>query len=244
MSHLLEISPNVYMIKGFTNVFVIAEETLTVIDTGVRGNEKRILKAIGELGRLPSEIENILITHHHVDHVGAASRLSQLSGAKVCAHKDEVPYINGELQPLLFFHLSDLGICFWPLANMIWPFLTGRAKAGAAGVDVPLEDGQVLPPLGGLKVIHIPGHTPGTECFYSPQRRLLFAGCAVQNWFGRLSLPHFSWDVDKTGESVRKLAKLDFEIMCIAHGPPILHDAAQRIGKLADKVQVIRAGRG
>lgn len=239
VTKLLEVSPNVHLLRGFTNVVIIAEETLTVIDTGFRGNEKRILKAIGRLGRSASEIENILINHHHADHVGSAARLRQLSGGKVFAHKDEVPYITGELPPTpLKQHPRILTRTIWPLVAR-----TRFIRAEATEVNA-LEDDQVLPPLGGLRVIHIPGHTPGTACFYSPERRLLIGGCVVWNWLGRLSLPFFRWDADKAKESLCKVAQLDFEILIPAHGPPLLQDAAQRIRKLADKVQVIRAERG
>lgn len=235
VSKLLEVSPNVHLLRGFTNVVIIAEETLTVIDTGFRGNEKRILKAVGKLGRSASEIENILINHHHADHVGSAARLRHLSGGEVFAHKDEVPYITGELPPIpLRQHPRVLTKTIWPLVAR-----TRFIRAEATEVNA-LEDGQVLPPLGGLRAIHIPGHTPGTVCFYSPQRRLVIGGCVVWNWLGRLSMPLFRWDADKAIESLRKVAQLDFEILIPAHGPPLLHDAAQTVREFVDRIQVDR----
>lgn len=226
-SRLLELSPHVYLTRvGFTNVVVIAEEDVTVIDTGMRGGEKRILEAIEELGRSSSQIANILVTHHHFDHCGALARLRQLSCSKVFAHRDEIPYINGELPPARFIYTR-------PLGGILWPMLSRFVRVEATEVDVPLTDGQYLDPLGGLRVVHTPGHTPGSVCFYSPERRLLVAGDALTNFLRRVSLPPFTANMTKARESVCTLAQLDFEVLCLGHGPPVLHEAAERVKRLA-----------
>ena len=51
----------------------------------------------------------------------------------------------------------------------------------------PIEDGDVLPVLGGLRVVHTPGHTPGSVCLYGARDRVLFVGDNLQRRFGRLS---------------------------------------------------------
>ena len=52
---------------------------------------------------------------------------------------------------------------------------------------MPIEDGDVLPMLGGLRVIHTPGHTPGSVCLYGVRDRVLFVGDTLQRRFGRVS---------------------------------------------------------
>ena len=52
---------------------------------------------------------------------------------------------------------------------------------------VPIEDGDVLPVLGGLEVVHTPGHTPGSVCLYGARDRVLFVGDVLQRRRGRVS---------------------------------------------------------
>jgi glyoxylase-like metal-dependent hydrolase (beta-lactamase superfamily II) len=88
MPLLEEIFPFVYALPGgYVNVFLIAEEDgLTVIDSGLKGSDRRIVRAIRELGRKPEEIRTLLITHHHADHVGSLAALLGSSGAVAWAH--------------------------------------------------------------------------------------------------------------------------------------------------------------
>ena len=94
-------------------------------------------------------------------------------------------------------------------------------------MDIQLEGGEVLPPLGGLEVIHVPGHTPGSVCLYSKQSRLLIVGDALDTAQPGHLLPA------RLGEhgpalaiqSAQKLAGLDFDTICFGHGPPLTRDA-------------------
>ncbi|GAH19098.1 unnamed protein product [marine sediment metagenome] len=67
----VEIIPNVYQITlRVTNIILIAEEELTLIDTGFRGSAPQIMSFIQRLGRSPEEITLIILTHNHLDHAG------------------------------------------------------------------------------------------------------------------------------------------------------------------------------
>ena len=71
-----EIIPDVYQltIRG-VNVILIAEEELTLIDTGLRGNSPQIIDFINQIGRSPQEISLIVSTHNHLDHMGGLAEL-------------------------------------------------------------------------------------------------------------------------------------------------------------------------
>ena len=57
-------------------------------------------------------------------------------------------------------------------------------------VDLAFEDGQLLPMLGGIRVIDTPGHTEGSSCFYLQEKKLLIVGDALQYRFRRLGFPY------------------------------------------------------
>jgi glyoxylase-like metal-dependent hydrolase (beta-lactamase superfamily II) len=111
------------------------------------------------------------------------------------------------------------------------------AGAPPARVDRELADGDEIDALGGMRVVHTPGHTPGSICLYCPQRRLLFTGDTAANIFRlRPGLGWFTEDAARAKESIRKLAALDFETVFFGHGRPIQKDAALRFRRFAEKL--------
>jgi glyoxylase-like metal-dependent hydrolase (beta-lactamase superfamily II) len=103
-------------------------------------------------------------------------------------------------------------------------------------VNTPLQDGAIVDALGGLQVIHVPGHTPGSIALYQAEQRILFCGDAIfhhgsSSGGGRIALPPrmFSVDPDQAEASTRKLAALPVEVACFGHGEPILEGAGERL---------------
>jgi glyoxylase-like metal-dependent hydrolase (beta-lactamase superfamily II) len=94
-------------------------------------------------------------------------------------------------------------------------------------VDENLEDGQVLPVLGGLRVVDTAGHCPGHISFFSPSTGILFCGDSMvtdeQGIHG--SRPIFTWDPVMAQNAVKKQASLGARIVCSGHGPVVM-DAA------------------
>ena len=202
-------------------------DSLTIIDTGIAGDLQFILDAIAELGRQPADLRQIILTHCHRDHAGTAAALHRLTGAPVLAHGLDAAVIRGETQP------AD-------------PVLTEPEQAifNAAAANIPeaepavvhreLEDGDEIDLDGGARVIHVPGHTPGSIAIYVPRTRTLFTGDAVAAIGERPFVGFFNIDRDQAKDSVRRLAEMDFDIGCFGHGPPLTKDASQAIRRLAD----------
>ncbi|MCZ2111621.1 MAG: MBL fold metallo-hydrolase, partial [Dehalococcoidia bacterium] len=96
-------------------------------------------------------------------------------------------------------------------------------------------DGDELPAFGGMRVVHAPGHTAGSISLYFPNRGVLLVGDAMQYKFGRLMLPSrlFTQDMDEAAESIKKLARLDFETLCFSHFRPILSGADRQVREFA-----------
>jgi glyoxylase-like metal-dependent hydrolase (beta-lactamase superfamily II) len=104
-------------------------------------------------------------------------------------------------------------------------------------VDTLVNDGDELPILGGLKILHTPGHTPGSICLYLPDKDLLIAGDLLANRFG-LKLPSgmFTVDIAQEIKSIKRIASLEFDIVCFGHGSPIRHQAHQAVADFAEKL--------
>ena len=105
--------------------------------------------------------------------------------------------------------------------------------------STPLVDGDVLPVLGGLEVVHTPGHTPGSVCLYARRDRLLFVGDALQHRFGRVSFASslYSDDVAEARASVKRMAALDVVTIVFAHYPPVVEGATATLARLAGLAQ-------
>ncbi|MFC2014919.1 MBL fold metallo-hydrolase, partial [Chloroflexota bacterium] len=179
------ITPDVYQLTARgANVLLIAEQELTLIDTGHRGSSAQIIDFIRDLGRSPKEISLIILTHNHIDHVGGLAELKQLTPARIAIHKSD----TGERDNRLSVKTDD--------------------------TDIQLEGGEVLKPLGGLEIIHTPGHTPGCICLFSPRNKLLITGDAMRKRRKNLHLPLKLANSDMTQaiESIKILARLDFDI--------------------------------
>ena len=86
-----EILQNIYLMsEGRSNSYLLTGEDLTLVDTGMPGDDKQILQGIRELGRSPGELRHILITHAHMDHMGSVAAMKKAGGGTVVASAREV----------------------------------------------------------------------------------------------------------------------------------------------------------
>jgi glyoxylase-like metal-dependent hydrolase (beta-lactamase superfamily II) len=227
---LTEVIPGVYHLALVgTSVLLLLEERITVIDAGWRGNGKTVLKTLARLGRASEEIGYIVATHYHLDHVGGIAHLQQRSGGRVAAHETEILYLQqfGLPNPI------QNPIVGWLVAPMLALLRPDRFP-----VDVALSDGNRLDILGGLEIVHSPGHTPGSISLHFPEAGLLMVGDALEYRRGKLQLPSrlVSSNMEDARNSVRKLARLDFEVLCFSHFPPIKKNAARMLSQFAESL--------
>jgi glyoxylase-like metal-dependent hydrolase (beta-lactamase superfamily II) len=220
----MELLPDIHLIDGVnSNAYLIIEPTgLTLVDSGLPGSDQKILAYLRALGKTPSQLSRILLTHQHVDHVGGAAELASLSGAEVIAHPLDTPAIEGT-------GLRD--IPSGPMAILFRAMLLPRLRPVA--VTWQVRAGEVLPVLaddGGLRVVETPGHTLGQIALYLPGRRLLFAGDTYRHTArGEVALPFkmFNRDTAQARDSLAALGALAVDSSLPGHGKPLAHGAAE-----------------
>jgi glyoxylase-like metal-dependent hydrolase (beta-lactamase superfamily II) len=219
----MEIAPGVHAVR-LLNVyaFLIAEPRLTLIDAGLIGSGKRVQRYVDGIGRSLDDLAQIVCTHAHPDHIGGVRELA------------------GEREVEVLMHPSDLAGLSVKLRDAVANRNRGQLIAYFTrhpGEATPIEDGQILPMLGGLQVVHVPGHTPGSVCLYAVRHRLLFVGDALQVIRGRVTFASrvFSEDLPLARASVARLAELDVETIAFSHYPPWREGANGVLQALADR---------
>lgn len=233
----MQIAPDIHLVDGVScNVYIITEpDGLTLIDAGMPGAQKRILAAVTALGRSPRDVRRILLTHQHIDHIGALAALTTETGAETWASAGDTPAIEGRAP-----YETPRGAIGLVIRVVFLP----RLKPGA--IAHVTQEGETLPVLGaegGMRVVETPGHTSGHISFYLPARKLLFAGDAVRSKDGRLPLspPPLNTDTAMALESMRKLAAMEIEACLPGHGAPVLAGAQALLAATAGQPSLSRA---
>jgi len=171
--------PGLYRIgMGYVSAYLIAQDDVTVIDTGLPKHREIILRAASQAGRKPDEVRHIILTHHHADHTGSLAEVMAATSARAYIHPLDATIVRGE-KPAPGPNRDILaGRVLGPLMARITPTLQPIADLQET------NDGEEVPAAGGLKAIHTPGHTAGHLSFLWPQNGgVLFAGDAVSNVF-------------------------------------------------------------
>jgi glyoxylase-like metal-dependent hydrolase (beta-lactamase superfamily II) len=222
-----KIANHIYAVPlGFVNIFLVDAGELVLIDTGIPGSEQKIFQAFRELGKQPSDLRHILITHLHFDHTGSLAAVKQASGAQVWMHeKDAQSYLRGDVMrpvqpgPGLFSAL---------IVKTMRSNRRRMADTPLASVDHMLNGGEEIPSTAGLKVLHTPGHTAGHLAFLWPDDGgVLFAGDLASNMFN-LSYSILYEDLAQGKATLAMLGQTAFDKACFSHGGSIQTGASQK----------------
>ena len=207
------------------NAFLLVDGSggLVLFDAGFPSSEVAIQRAVEGLGHKLTHIRHILVSHSHGDHTGALASLKARTGAMIYMHRMEA---NLVAKGRAATHLTaGPGIIsrrmHRRLMNIVPPVVT------AVETDVLINDGEILPIAGGIEVIHTPGHTPGHLVFLARKSGAIFLGDAAANVFGLRPMSSHGehWQAD---QSIRRLARREFDVACFGHGTAIRRGASAR----------------
>jgi glyoxylase-like metal-dependent hydrolase (beta-lactamase superfamily II) len=169
---------------GRVNCYLIDDDPLTLVDTGPNSGKAldTLETALRERGRRIEDLERIVITHQHIDHLGLVGILARRSGAEVCALDLLAPVIedfgahaerDDELAEALMLRHGIPRDVVTALRSVSRSF---RAWGGSAPVTRPLRDGERLEFRDRtLEVHHRPGHSPSDTVFWDAERGVLLA---------------------------------------------------------------------
>lgn len=228
---------------GRVNCYLLEDEPLTLIDTGPNSGKSldELEGQLVELGRSIEEIELVILSHQHIDHLGLVDIIAARSGAEVAAIDVAVPFMQnfGEdaerddqfAAELMLRH----GIPEDVVRALQSVSRSFRAWGSKARVTRPLRDGERLEFRDRtLEVMHRPGHSPSDTVFWDEERRILIGADHLIKHIS--SNPLIARPLDGSEErpqalvayieSLRKTRELPAEIVLPGHGEPITDHAA------------------
>lgn len=224
---LRNLGKNLFKIYSFgSNIYLINENGPTLIDAGFPVDLLHIYTGLRGAGIKAADLDLVVATHYHGDHVGPVSILKRMYKVCTAIHQADKAYAIGE-EPYERFDVALSRLIFY---SFLWPLFRYRFF----GIDVALQEGDILDLLGGLQVIHTPGHTIGSICLYSAERKILFSGDLIRNENGVMEGPpdQFTPDPRAAANSLRKIIPLDFEMLLPGHGEVILEGAGDKFRNL------------
>ena len=223
---------------GRVNVYLIEDDPLTLIDAGPNsGTSFDVLQhGVAELGHRLEDIELVVLTHPHIDHLGLVSLVAKHAGADVAALDAAVPYIenySAESQANDDFAYGLMlrhGIP--PDVATALRSVTRAFHAWGARADVtrPLSDGSELSLRDRtFHVHHRPGHSPADTVFYDRDRKQLIAGDHLIRHISSnpiVTRPRSGADERPQSlviylESLRATREMDIDLVLPGHGDPI-----------------------
>ncbi len=219
----MEIVPGIHMVDGVYggNVYLLADpDSLTLVDAALPFNTGRIRRYIESMGRAVSDVRQVVLTHSHPDHTGSIRALFGDSGVQVLVHEDDTR--SGGSGRRLHYPGQLISLPGkLPLLSRIHAH--GR-----------LEDGAALPALGGVKVLHTPGHTPGSVSLLDEKRGVLITGDMLISDGKRFHRPvQFpGTDFRAYRRSIERIAALDFDTACVGHGKPVVGGAKASLERM------------
>jgi len=219
---------NIYPIPlGVDHCYLIQDKGIIMVDGGAPKKVKEFTKTIEKIGITTRDIQLIILTHGHWDHIGSAKEIKELTGAKIALHHLEKEWLEKSLKPM------PPGVTTWGriLSKIMTMFLPFISIPGTNVEIVIGNEGLSLEEYGiPGKVIYTPGHSCGSVSVLLETGEA-FVGDMAMNMFPlRFSpgLPIFAEDLLKLKESWESLLDQGAKMIYPSHGEPFPADIIRR----------------
>ena len=214
----VELAPGMWrvpLLRDYINGFVLRGDDgqVTLLDMGLRGHGPKLLAALDWIGSSPAEVTRLLLTHAHPDHLGGAAHVAEATGLGMGVHADDADYVRTGMPP------PQVAV---GLLGRLLHLVTPTMSLAPIAVAEELNDGQLLPVAGRLRVVHMPGHSPGHAGFLHEPSGVLVTGDAIMNPIGlRWSPKSVCSDFRMSRRTAHTLAELDYAVAAFTHGPEV-----------------------
>lgn len=230
--HVVEAAPGVFMVNGpRTNWCLMADASgMTLVDAAWPKDYRLVVESLRQIGATPDQVEVVVLTHAHPDHVGVAEQFRVGHGAVVRTHRSEVAHAMGQHHEHV--RTIDLLVRIW--RPSVFVFALGALASGGshptAVQTVDAFDESVFDVPGGRLIpVPTPGHTSGHCSFHLPDHGVVMTGDALVNHNlltnrpgPRLMPSIFSHDPAQAAQSLDALIGLEASVVLPGHGD-LLH---------------------
>ena len=213
---------------GITNTFLLKGRGTVLVDCGPPAKANAFIRMLQVAGTRPQDIQLIVNTHGHWDHIGSTADIKEITGAKIAMHYREKDRLEKSTQPPL------KGVGAWGnfLAKTMVPVMTPFIRVKPAEVEVDLDDEVFSLDEYGIpaKIVSTPGHTTGSVSVLLDSGEAIVGDMAMNRLPLRLSsgLPIFAENLPQLIASWRKLLEMNIKSIYPSHGAPFSADIMRK----------------
>ncbi len=220
----MRLAPGLHRIgSDFVNCYLVDDAAgVTIVDAGLPGHWRELEAELTQLGRSLDHVRGVVLTHGDTDHIGFAEQLRQL-GVAVHVHELDAARARGEVKK----PNSGWGpIKVRPLLGFLWySARRGGLRIKPVAEVVSFTDGTTLDLPGSPRIVHLPGHTPGSVAVHVPAVDAVFVGDAMttRNVLTGERGPRpapFTLQPQDAIESIVRLEDVQATWVLPGHGPP------------------------
>jgi len=219
---------NVYLIEniGTANIFCLGTpKEYVLIDTGIFMKTKYLIEDLSRNGFKLENLKTIILTHCHCDHIGGVRDLTENSNAKVAAHNNDISYILQEEIIDGPYHVMMIE------EQKAMKHLNKEVKK----IDIVLNDNDFIE---SLKVINVPGHTPGSIALYNYRNESMFFGDVIrESKKDGLSVgkpEKFNLNTEQVKKDAKSLLSYSIKYALLSHGKIYLNNDIEMLRKLTE----------